>query len=225
MSLDSLKALIAATGLLAVLGACDAGAETAQAGMREPAAQDDLASPLALSFDELPEAEREARMRLGEELLYLVMSTNITEIVRESLMESTLATIRMNYPDITEDELAEAEELIPGATDQHEGLAHQRMVATYASAFTINELTELTAFFNSDTGLKFNAVAGEIHSGVNRSILDTVGVIHNDVMRIVRPESFGMEPRQRAETPEGETVIDLNAAPDETPEASTDSEE
>ncbi|MGY6628150.1 MAG: DUF2059 domain-containing protein [Oceanicaulis sp.] len=216
MSLDRMKALMLAGALLSALTACEADAHiaTGSSEAENNLHREDSAGPV-LFFEDLPEAERNARLALGAEVMRLTAPGDFPELVRENISQSILLTIPMNHPGVTEEQMEEATALVPEYYERYEDSVAERISAIYASLYTVEELEALIAFFSSEIGMKFKAQASEVDARITQVLVDTIGSMETDIMRIVRPESYGMEPRTRTGTSEGEAVIDPGAAADD----------
>ncbi len=218
MSLDRFHCLALAGALLVALTACEADADTAQLQAEAAAASPAAANGPVLSFDDLPEDERNARLALGAEVMRLTAPGDFPELVRDNISRSVVRTIPMNHPAVTEEQMEEATALVPEYYERYEDSVAERISAIYAGLYTVEELEALIAFFSSEIGMKFKAQATEVDGRITQVLVDTIGAMETDIMRIVRPESYGMEPRTRSETQDGEAVINLDAAPEGTAE-------
>lgn len=204
MSLNRLKALMAATALLTALTACEAGAEVAggpasaaadgAAEIRSGASQDAL--PALADDPAFPE-----RLALARELYELSTPPDFSEQLIESLIISTITTINMNHEELSEAELAEAESI----TRERFGAVEDRIIRSIASAyadlFLKEELEELIAFHRTETGAKFRALSAEVDDSVRRTLADIIFDMEVIVVSEIRPQQ-----------PASEMVTDLDAA-------------
>lgn len=223
MSLDRLKTLMTATALLALLGGCDAdaGADTAQAGTQ---GQNPLANPLSeevapegriLRFEDLPRAERETRLALGEQIVRLTAPAEFLDAIDESVAQAVRLNTPANYPDLTEEEQAMVNTLASEYAARYENQVIPRLREVYAYLYTPSEMQEIVAFLTSETGEKYRALTNEVNSELGQALQTIMLSVMDDVMREVRPEAFRSD-----SVPEGDMIIDLNAGGPNTGDAS-----
>lgn len=228
MFLDRLKTLMAATALVGVLGACEADAGIAEADIQDPAAEEGegLASDsLVLRFEDLPPAEREARLALGEEIVRLTAPAEFLDAMDESVAQAVRLNTPAHYPDLSAEEQARVNTLASEYAAQYEDQIMPRLREVYAYLYTVDEMEDIVTFFTSETGEKYRALTNEVNNELGQALQTIMMAAMEDMMREVRPEAFEPETApSNGEAQMGETVIDLNAAnadADETTAAST----
>lgn len=217
MSLDRLKALLAGTAMLVALTACEAGADTAQAVQQDaPATEESQAAAPVLSFEELPEAEREARQALGEEIVRLTAPQEFLTAIGDNIVQGVRLSVPMNYGDISEDEQERIDALAAEYAETYVPTVIPRLGAIYGRLYTEQEMEEIIAFLTSETGEKFRALANEANAGIGEVLQSIVGSVQNEVMREVRPEAFGINGDEATDGEAAdETAPDIDLTPDE----------
>lgn len=216
MKLERLKALAAGSAILLALTACEAGADARTGSEQQDVAQQDApaaaegATPaLAMSFDELPEAERNARQALGEEIVRQTAPEDFLSAIEQNIVDGVKLSIPMNYQDLTEEEQAQIDALAPQVASQYGPDVLPRLGRVYASLFTVEEMEAIVGFLQSEAGQKYRALAVEANAGIGEVLQNVVGGVQNDVMREVRPEAFGL-PAQDGEEPSEDGAADID---------------